>query len=439
MGTARKAFAAPKRDRTGPSFFPTTGRFVQRKCAKCQEQGAGTCSACSAQLKAEPGLQRGALHQEAAHLVDDTVRSPGQPMKDSVRADMESRFHFDFSKVRIHADERAAASSAAIAARAYTVGNHVVFGAESGALGAHDRRRVLTHELAHVVQQSRAPATAVQGLTLSDVGDPAEREADSVAAAVSSGAALPSITQSPAGATLQPARDAGTPEVPSSDAGSVAPTADAGAPPEPMDGGVAATPVCGPNVTTQVRDVVALTKSDFAGWSAGSRESHCDALDSLLTGATAWDIFQLHNNAWISRDYRPACATVGATPPCGSTVQVGADCYYAGSPNYVIYGVMCKACYDHYAGKGNASGMARFTQSKMEYWINYYKGTGSDGKSTPSANFGPSRDWAIAGYAGWPSGGTPPPGDRNSCSPSCATPYGGGAFTYVWNTSISTR
>jgi hypothetical protein len=55
---------------------------------------------------------------------------------------------------------------------------------------------------------------------------------------------------------------------------------------------------------------------------------------------------------------------------------VGTDCYYAGSPNYVIFGAMCRLCYDHYTAAGNAGGQGRFTQSKMEYWINFYKGTG---------------------------------------------------------------
>ena len=176
---------------------------------------------------------------------------------------------------------------------------------------------------------------------------------------------------------------------------------------------------------------MAKTRTTFGGWNASKRETQCDALDSLTTGAVAWDIVELHNNAWIL-GYRPACVTQGATPPCGSTVQVGGDCYYAGSLNYVIYGVMCKLCSDHYTATGNASGIARFTQSKMEYWINIYKGTGFTGAGTPSPNYGPSRDWAIAGYNGWLAGGAPPAGDRNNCIPSCPTAYAGSAFNVNW-------
>lgn len=189
--------------------------------------------------------------------------------------------------------------------------------------------------------------------------------------------------------------------------------------------------LCGPDVTTQVQDAITKTRSTFAGWSAANKESACDALDSLTTGGMAWDIVELHNQAWILT-YRPACATAGATPPCGSTVKVGAECYYAGSPNYVIYGVMCKLCHDFFNAAGRASDAARFTQAKMEYWINIYKGTGWHGFDTPSANYGPSRDWAIAGYNGWP-GATAPGGDRPGCSPTCPTPYGGSAFSVRWH------
>ena len=188
--------------------------------------------------------------------------------------------------------------------------------------------------------------------------------------------------------------------------------------------------VCGPDVTAQVTAAVAKTKSKFGAWNQAKREQQCDALDSVSTGAVAWDIEELHANSWIL-DYRPTCATQGATPHCGSSVQVGTDCYYAGSPNYVIYGVMCKLCSDHYTAMGNQDGIDRFTQAKMLYWIDVYKGTGLTGLGTPSDNFGPSNEWAIAGYNGWP-GGTAPPGDRNNCTPTCPTPYSGRAFRVNW-------
>lgn len=195
--------------------------------------------------------------------------------------------------------------------------------------------------------------------------------------------------------------------------------------PEPATNGV-----CGPDVTAEVTAAVANTRSTYAGWNNTDKRSACDALDSLVTGAAAWDIMELHNQGWIL-GYRPACATQGATPPCGSTVKIGSDCYYAGSPNYVIFGVMCQLCNSHFTSIGDVPAADRFTQSKMQYWINFYKGTGPLGISTPSGNFGPSRDWANAGYTLWPASSAPA-GDRNNCAPTCPTAYTGGAFTVHW-------
>jgi hypothetical protein len=192
--------------------------------------------------------------------------------------------------------------------------------------------------------------------------------------------------------------------------------------------------LCGPDVTAQVAAAVAKTRTTFAGWSTDEKEDSCDALDSLLRGGAAWDIVDLHNNAWIHRDYRPPCATAGGTPPCGSSIQVDNDCYYAGSPNYVIFGVMCKLCADYYLSIPLINtGFARFTKNAMRDLVDLYKGTGFTGLGTPSANFAESLAWAEAGYDGWPAGGSPPSGDRNNCVPKCPTPYSGRPFIVHWD------
>jgi hypothetical protein len=190
--------------------------------------------------------------------------------------------------------------------------------------------------------------------------------------------------------------------------------------------------VCGPDVTQPIRDAVAYTRSLFAGWSPDEKEEACDALDSLRTGEYAWDIVELHNNRWIL-GYRPTCATVGASPPCGSSVQVGDQCYYAGSANYVIFGTMCRLCFNHFASIPDLSGTYRFRKRGMLHLIDLYKGTGPVGLGTPSSNFAESRQWAEAGYDGWPAGGAPPPGDRNNCVPLCPHAYNGPAFRVNWH------
>ncbi|MCK6508261.1 DUF4157 domain-containing protein, partial [Myxococcota bacterium] len=73
---------------------------------------------------------------------------------------METRFGHDFGRVRIHADAQAAASAKAVEARAYTVGNAIVFGPGHYAPHTHPGRRLLAHELSHVLQQRALPAGA---------------------------------------------------------------------------------------------------------------------------------------------------------------------------------------------------------------------------------------------------------------------------------------
>jgi len=98
----------------------------------------------------------------APHIVHDVLRSPGEALDAGVRAFMEPRFGCDFRRVRVHADARAAASAKAVRARAYTVGQHVVFGAASYAPASADGRRLIAHELSHVVQQRHGAAAGIQ-------------------------------------------------------------------------------------------------------------------------------------------------------------------------------------------------------------------------------------------------------------------------------------
>jgi hypothetical protein len=71
---------------------------------------------------------------------------------------MELRFGFDFSQVRVHTDAQAAESARAVNALAYTVGSDIVFGAGQYAPGTAAGKRLLAHELTHVVQQGSKPA-----------------------------------------------------------------------------------------------------------------------------------------------------------------------------------------------------------------------------------------------------------------------------------------
>ena len=84
----------------------------------------------------------------------NSIRGGGSPLPESTRNFFEPRFSCDFSQVRVHTDTLAAESAQAVNARAFTVGQDVVFGAGQYAQGASEGRRLMAHELTHVMQQS---------------------------------------------------------------------------------------------------------------------------------------------------------------------------------------------------------------------------------------------------------------------------------------------
>lgn len=115
----------------------------------------------------------GSGERAAPAIVQDVLRSGGVPLDRSTRAFMETRFGHDFSAVRVHADERAASSARAVNARAYTVGQNVVFAAGEHRPGTDGGKRLLAHELAHVVQQSgdRAPPRIQRTISVQNPAD----------------------------------------------------------------------------------------------------------------------------------------------------------------------------------------------------------------------------------------------------------------------------
>ena len=92
--------------------------------------------------------------------VREVLRSSGHALSTDTRAFMEQRFGHDFGRVRVHTDSQAAESARAIGARAYTAGEDVVFDRGQYAPATRAGRRLIAHELAHVVQQSRGGAGA---------------------------------------------------------------------------------------------------------------------------------------------------------------------------------------------------------------------------------------------------------------------------------------
>jgi len=87
-------------------------------------------------------------------VVHEVLNTSGQQLSAETRAFFEPRFGRDFSQVRVHTDAKAAESAQAINALAYTAGQNIVFGEGQYAPGANQGKRLLAHELTHVIQQS---------------------------------------------------------------------------------------------------------------------------------------------------------------------------------------------------------------------------------------------------------------------------------------------
>ena len=81
------------------------------------------------------------------------TRGSGNPLPPAHRAFMEKRFGVDFSNVRIHADSEAARMARALNAEAFTYGRDVYFGEGRYKPETTEGKKLLAHELTHVVQQ----------------------------------------------------------------------------------------------------------------------------------------------------------------------------------------------------------------------------------------------------------------------------------------------
>lgn len=151
---------------TKPTITPVVSGLLQRACACGQHIASkgGECEECK--KKRQGMLQRAAVNNSSTHsvppIVYEVLHSPGQPLDTNTRAYMEPRFGHDFSGVRVHTDANAAESAWAVNALAYTVDRDVAFGAGQYAPQTPAGRKLLAHELTHVVQKGSdsSPETA---------------------------------------------------------------------------------------------------------------------------------------------------------------------------------------------------------------------------------------------------------------------------------------
>jgi hypothetical protein len=119
---------------------------LQRKCAHCEEE--------------EKKMQRKEINTKQATANNSlenyvsTLSNSGQPLPGELRSYYEPHFGYDFSNVKVHTNTVAAKSAQSINALAYTSGNNIVFNNGQYAPDTSNGKRLLAHELTHVVQQN---------------------------------------------------------------------------------------------------------------------------------------------------------------------------------------------------------------------------------------------------------------------------------------------
>jgi hypothetical protein len=123
-----------------------SGPAIQRMCAHCARDDEDT----EFKRKDHGGSSAGIDTASAARVAQ---RDGGKPMSPGLRTFFEPAFGHDFSAVRLHTDAEAGRAARAVRARAYTYGEAILFGPGEYAPQSTEGRRLLAHELAHVVQQ----------------------------------------------------------------------------------------------------------------------------------------------------------------------------------------------------------------------------------------------------------------------------------------------
>lgn len=163
---------------------PATADVLQRSIgnaavARMIEQERHVHDPSCGHQESPTGTESGAAPVQRSS-VHDVLRSPGRPLDEPVRTEMELRLGGTFDSVRVHDGASAARSASEIGARAYTSGDHVVLGR-----GGTDKH-TLAHELTHVIQQRQGPVAGTDtgsGLRVSDPSDRFERAAEANATA----------------------------------------------------------------------------------------------------------------------------------------------------------------------------------------------------------------------------------------------------------------
>jgi len=131
------------------AFFKPGANFIQRKCEHCEEE--------EKQVQRKEGSSQSLRHGISSYI--NSLSSKGSPLPRESRSFFESGFGQDFSNVKIHHDADAAKSAQSINALAYTSGKNIVFNQNQFSPDTDPGKKLLAHELTHVVQQNHHGST----------------------------------------------------------------------------------------------------------------------------------------------------------------------------------------------------------------------------------------------------------------------------------------
>jgi hypothetical protein len=125
---------------------------IQRLCTECEKELSGQPE--------KKWVQRKEHNNQTPQVTPDieadiaALNGNGSPLPNSTRNYFEPRFGADFSQVRVHTGTQAAETAKSLNAKAFTVGNNIVFSQGQFAPNSHEGQRLMGHELTHVVQQN---------------------------------------------------------------------------------------------------------------------------------------------------------------------------------------------------------------------------------------------------------------------------------------------
>ena len=142
---ADKVMRMPDKDIVQAKFFKPAVSSLQRKCEHCEEEE-----------KKKVQRKKGNANVPAISTTTENyinTLSGGKQLNQSEKSFFEPRFGYDFSSVRIHTGTAAAKSASSINALAYTSGNNIVFNYGQFSTNTDNGKKLLAHELTHVMQQ----------------------------------------------------------------------------------------------------------------------------------------------------------------------------------------------------------------------------------------------------------------------------------------------